>query len=169
MTGDSIRVENLNSDHRLSEFDCGAPALDDWLKRFALANQAAGATRTYVAARGDRVVSYYALAAGSVARAEATDRVARGLARHPVPVVIIARLAVDRGEQGKGLGAAMLKDALSRVLSAADIVGVRAVLVHAKDESARAFYQHFEFESSPIDPFQMLLLIKDLKRSAGLG
>jgi GNAT superfamily N-acetyltransferase len=94
--------------------------------------------------------------------------VSRGLARHPIPVVILARLAVDKTERGGGLGRALLKDALLRIASAADVIGVRAVLVHAKDERARRFYERFDFEPSPIDPLQLFLLVKDLKHAAGM-
>ena len=160
-------VEKLSPDHELSAFSCGTPALDTWLKRFARQNQAAGASRTYAVHRANRVVGYYALAAGSVERQEAPDRVSRGLARHPLPVVILARLAVDQTEQGSGPGRALLKDALLRIANAVDVIGVRAVLVHAKDENARRFYERFDFEPSPIDPLQLFLLVKDLKRAAG--
>lgn len=160
-------VEKLSPDHELSAFSCGTPALDTWLKRFARQNQAAGASRTYVVHRANRVVGYYALAAGGIERQEAPDRVSRGLARHPLPVVIVARLAVDQTEQGSGLGRALLKDALLRIANAANVIGVRAVLVHAKDENARRFYERFDFEPSPIDPLQLFLLVKDLKRAAG--
>jgi GNAT superfamily N-acetyltransferase len=102
-----------------------------------------------------------------VSREETPTRVAKGLARHPVPVILLARLAIDRGEQGKGLGAGLLKDALLRAAQAADIIGCRAVLVHAKDHSARAFYQRFGFEPSPIDELHLYLLMKDIKASLG--
>ena len=165
MTAPLSAIEKLASDHDLSAFDCGKPALDDWLKRFAFANQAAEATQTYVIHERGRVVGYYALSAGSVEREQAHARVARGLARHPVPVVVLARLAVDRREQGRGIGKALLNNALLRIAGAADVIGVRAVLVHAKDEDARAFYERFDFEPSPLDPMQMFLLMKDLKRA----
>lgn len=109
------------------------------------------------------MVGYYTLAAGSVRREETPARVAKGLAAHPVRVILLARLAVDSREKGKGLGAGLLKDALLRSVQAADIVGCRAVLVHAKDEGARAFYQRFGFEPSPGDPFCLYLLMKDIK------
>ena len=169
MTPPLSAVETLSADHDHSNFDCGKPALDSWLKRFALANQAAGASRTYVVHRSGRVVAYFALAAGSVEREAVPGRIAQGLARHPVPVVILARLAVDEREQGRGMGKMLLKDALLRIADAGDVIGVRAVLVHAKDEDARAFYQRFDFEPSPVDPLQMLLLAKDIKRAAGLA
>ncbi len=168
MTATLSAIEKLSSHHDLSALDCGDAALDDWLRRFALANQAAEAAQTYVIHRGGRVVGYYALAAGSVEREQVPGRVARGLARHAIPIVILARLAVDRREQGRGLGKALLKDALLRIAGAADVIGVRAVLVHAKDKDAQAFYERFDFEPSPVDPLQMFLLMKDLKRAAGL-
>ena len=117
----------------------------------------------------NRVVGYYALATGSVLKHESPRRIAKGLANHPIGVVLLARLAVDRTHQGKGLGKALLFDALSRVEEAADIVAVRAVLVHAIDEAARRFYLHFEFEESPVDPFQLLLLLKDLRKAIHEG
>lgn len=157
----------LESGHDVSAFDCGAPALDEYLKKYALANHQNQSARTYVARRGEAVVGYYTLAAGSVSREETPARVAKGLARHPVPVILLARLAVDRGEQGRGVGAGLLKDALLRAAQAADIIGCRAVLVHAKDQSARAFYQRFGFEPSPVDELHLYLLMKDIKKSMG--
>jgi GNAT superfamily N-acetyltransferase len=160
-------VETLQADHDTSAFDRGRPALNDWLKRFARQNQATGAVRSYVVHRGSHVVGYYALAAGSVERKETPSRIYQGLARHPVPVVIVARLVVDREEHGNGLGKALLTDALSRIAGAADVIGVRAVLVHAKDKEARSFYDRFDFEPSPVDPMRLFLLMKDLRRAAG--
>lgn len=161
------RPVSLDASHDLSAFDCGAPALNDYLRKYAFQNQQSHSARTYVATRGERVVGYYTLAAGSVRREETTARVAKGMSRHPVPVILLARLAVDRTEQGKGLGAALLKDALSRAAQAADVIGCRAVLVHAKDEAAKAFYQRFGFEPSPVDELHLYLLMKDVKASSG--
>src|SRR3954451_3395622 len=155
----------LDATHDLSAFDCGVPVLNDYLKKFALPNQGSQSARTYVATRGERVVGYYTLAAGSVRREETPARVAKGLAAHPVPVILIARLAVDGAEKGKGLGAGLLKDALLRAVQAADIVGCRAVMVHAKDDGAKAFYERFGFVTSPGDPFRLFLLMKDVKAS----
>src|SRR5947208_1886867 len=155
----------LEARHDLSAFDCGVPALDNYLKKFALQNQRSQSARTYVATRADRVVGYYTLAAGSARREETPARVAKGMAAHPVPVILLARLAVDRGGRGKGLGAGLLKDALLRAVQAADIVGCRAVMVHAKDDGAKAFYQRYGFEPSPGDSFRLLLLMKDIKAS----
>src|SRR5262245_2118738 len=155
----------LEARHDLSAFDCGAPALNEYLKKYAFPNHQNQSARTYVATRGERVVGSYTLAAGSVRREETTARVAKGLARHPVPIILLARLAVDRGEQGQGLGAALLKDALLRAAQAADLIGCRAVLVHAKDQAAQAFYRRYGFEPSPVDELHLYLLMKDLKAS----
>lgn len=157
-------VEKLTKSHQVSAFDCGNQALNDWLKRFALINQVSDAAQTYIVHRQNVVQGYYALTAGSVKPEEAPSRIAKGLARHPIGVILLARLAVDKQAQGTGLGAALMKDALQRIEQAADTVGARAVLVHAVDEQARRFYEHFNFESSPLDPLQLMLLMKDLRR-----
>jgi len=156
-------VEALASSHDPSRFDCGTPALNEWLQRFAWANQAAESARTYVVHRAGCVVGYFSLAAGSVTRAETPARIAKGLARHPIPVIVLARLAVDRRVLRKGLGKALLKEALLRIEQAADIVGGRAVLVHAIDGDAARFYEHFGFERSPVDARVFMLLMKDLR------
>ena len=158
-------VEALRADHNVSAFDCGKPELTEWLRRFALTNQQAESARVYVVHRGGRIVGYYALVSSAVSRSNAPVRVGQGLANHPVPVVLLARLAVDAGEQRQGLGAALLKDAFLRVVRAADEIGVRALLVHAQDEEARAFYEHFDFEPSPTDPLHLFLLLKDLRHA----
>jgi GNAT superfamily N-acetyltransferase len=165
-------VEKLTRDHNVSSFDSGKPALDDWLRRFALINQQSDAARTYVVHCSGRVVGYYSLSAGSVRREDSPARVAKGLARHPIGVILLARLAVDRREQGAGLGKTLLADALSRALSAADAIGARAILVHALDEEAAEFYKRFGFEPSPLDSRQLFLLMKDLRaalKSPGIG
>jgi GNAT superfamily N-acetyltransferase len=160
------KVEAISESHDVSRFDCGAhQSLNDWLKRFALANQKNESARTYVVHRNRAVVGYYSISAGSVSIEESPARIAKGLARHPIPVILLARLAVDKGEQGTGLGKALLKDALSRISQAADIVGARAVLVHAIDEQARKFYEHFDFEPSPVHELQLMLLMKDLRKA----
>ena len=158
-------IEKLRRDHVLASFDCGNPALATWLQKFAWPNQQADSAKTYVACRVNRVLGYYALTAGSVHKHESPERIAKGLANHPVGVVLLARLAVDVGEQGKGLGKALLFDALKRIEEAADIVGVRAVMVHAIDDAARKFYEYFNFDPSPIDPFQLMLLLKDVRKA----
>jgi GNAT superfamily N-acetyltransferase len=159
-------VEPISESHDLSCFDCGVhESLNDWLRRFALGNQKNESARTYVVHRGGSVVGYYSISAGSVAVEESPARIAKGLARHPIPVILLARLAVDKNEKGTGLGKALLKDALARIAHAADIVGARAVLVHAIDESARKFYEHFNFEPSPVHELQSMLLMKDLRKA----
>ena len=157
-------VVKLRRTHDLDSFDCGVEPLNVYLERFALANQSAGGAQTYVATLGDRIVGYYSLSTASVEYADAPSRLAKGMARHPIPVVLVARLAVDVTWQGKGLGAALLLDALRRILAAAEIVGIRAVMVHAKDEAARRFYEHFDFDPSPVDPLQLFLLVKEIAR-----
>ena len=156
-------VEKLAKEDDLSGFDCGNPALNDWLKRFALVNQESDSSQTYVVRRDKAVAGYFSLTVGSIRPEESPARIAKGLARHPIGVVLLARLAVDKREQGTGLGKALLKNALIRIEAAADTVGVRAVLVHAIDQNARQFYEHFGFERSRADPFQLLLLMKDLR------
>lgn len=168
MPGSLSAVELLAAQHSTEEFDCGKPELDDWLKRFALLNQGTGTARTYVVHRNGDVVGYYSLASAAVMHAEATARVKKGLAAHAIPVILLARLAVDRSEQQTGLGAALLKDALLRAAGAADNIGARAVLVHAKDEDAKGFYEHFDFEPSPTDPLHLFLLMKDLRHAFGI-
>lgn len=122
-----------------------------------------------MALKGSRVAGYYALTTGAVHKHESPQRIAKGLANHPIGVVLLARLAVDQTQQGKGLGKALLFDALSRIEEAAGIVGVRAVLVHAIDDGARRFYLHFGFEESPVDPNRLLLLLKDLRKAIHEG
>jgi GNAT superfamily N-acetyltransferase len=153
----------LDRIHDLSAFDCGAPALNDYLRKHAWQNHQNRSARTYVTARDNRVAGYYTLAAGSVHREDTPPRIAKGLGNYPVPIILLARLAVDRSEQGKGLGAALLKDALLRAAQASDIVGCRAVLVHAKDQQAQAFYRKYGFEPAPVDEFHLYLLMKDIK------
>lgn len=144
-------------------FDCGQPSLNQFLQRYALVNQKANSTQTYVCCLGGEVVGLYSLAVGSVDPEDAPACVMKGWARHPVPVMILARLAVDRDHQGKGLGKALLKDALLRTAQAADIAGIRCLLVHAKNEAARQWYESWEFEPSPTDPYHLFLMLKDLK------
>ena len=161
-------VELLASDHEVSQFDCSKHAsLTDWLKRFARMNQASGDTRTYVVHRDRKVVGYYSLAPGSVSRKEATARASKS-APEPIPIVLLARLAVDKAEQGQGLGSALLKDALQRAYAGAEIIGGRAVLVHAIDAEAAAFYRKYGFESCPGLELHLMLLMKDLRATLGV-
>ena len=161
------RVEKLRSDHKLEGFDCGRDELNRYLLRYAWANQQAGASQTYLGLVGHAVVGYHTLAVGQVSREEAPERLTKGLARHPVPIMLLARLAVDHRWQGQGVGKALLRDAMQRTLHAADIAGIRAFAVHAKDEQARNFYQKFDFIPSPTDPMHLFVLIKDVRRIIG--
>lgn len=163
MSGGYSPVRKLAATDRVDAFDCGQPALNQFLQRYALVNQKANSAQTYVCCHGDAVVGFYSLAVGSVDPGAAPSRVMKGLARHPVPVMVLARLAVDNKHQGKGLGKALLKDALLRTVQAADIAGIRCLLVHAKDDDARRWYESWEFEPSPTDPYHLFLLLKDLK------
>jgi predicted N-acetyltransferase YhbS len=153
----------LTGAHDRAAFDCGVAALNEYLKRYALQNQRKNAARTYVATRGQHIVGYYTLAYGSVTHEEAPPSVKAGLGKYPIPVILLARLAVDLGEKGRGLGAGLLKDALLRTLQAADIAGLRAMLVHAKDDAAKSFYQKFGFEASPIDAYHLFLKLSDIR------
>jgi GNAT superfamily N-acetyltransferase len=157
-------IERLSQAHDLSFFDCGTASLNDWLRRFAWQNQQADAAKVYVAhRRDDVVVGYHSLTASSVSRQDAPARIAKGLANHPVGVALLGRLAVDARAKGRGLGRALLLDALLRTAQAAETIGIRALLVHALDEDARRFYLHFDFEESPVDRMHLMLLIKDLR------
>jgi GNAT superfamily N-acetyltransferase len=158
------RVEKLRPDHKIEEFDCGREELNRYLLRYAWTNQQAGAAQTYVGLVGDTVVGYHTLAVGEVKREEAPERLSKGLARHPVPIMLLARLAIDRRWQGQGIGKALLRDAMQRTLQAADIAGIRALAVHAKDEDARNFYKKFDFIPSPTDPMHLFVLLKDVKQ-----
>ena len=158
----------LMAEHETAEFECGSEAQTRWLRRHALQAQQSGSSRVYVVTEptSARVLGYYALAAGSVEATEATPRLTRGLGRHPIPVVVLTRLGVDVSTQGRGLGTELLRDALLRVDQAADVIGVRALLVHAESPQARSFYEHLaEFEASASDPLHLVLLIKDLRRA----
>lgn len=161
-------IRKLDASHDVDAFDCGKEPPSRFLQRHALVNQKAGSAQTCVVCRGEqRVVGYYSLAVGAVEHADAPERVGKGLARHPIPVMLLARLAIDRSEQGNGLGKALLKDALLRTAQAAGIAGIRALLVHAKDDEARAWYEALDFEPSPTDPYHLFLLMKDLRALLG--
>jgi GNAT superfamily N-acetyltransferase len=157
-------VRKLLATDQIDSFDCGQSALNQFLQRYALVNQKASSAQTYVTCLGEIVVGFYSLAVGSVNPDGVPSRVLKGLARHPVPVMILARLAVDRSHQSVGLGKAMLRDALLRTNQAAEIAGIRCLLVHAKDDAARAWYESWDFESSPSDPYHLFLMIKDIRK-----
>lgn len=155
----------LAKSHIIADFDCGKPPLNDFLIKYALQNQASGGARTYVLTRAERVIGYYSLAPASISPDDAPARVMKGQGRYPVPVILMARFAIDSGEQGKGLGKAMFRNALRRSLAGAETIGGRAFLVHAKDEEARTFYLKFGMEESPTNPLHLLLLFKDIRQS----
>jgi GNAT superfamily N-acetyltransferase len=156
--------ELLAGHHELGAFDCGVAALDAWLKRRALANQASGASRTFVVCEGTKVIGYYALASGAVNIAAASGRFRRNMP-DPIPIALLARLAIDRARQGNGLGRALFRDAGMRVARAADVIGIRGILVHAISANAREFYLALGFEPSPVDPMMLMLTLNDLRRS----
>jgi GNAT superfamily N-acetyltransferase len=156
--------EKLNSLHRIEDFDSGNSQLDDWLKRRAMKNELEGASRTYVLSTREVVVAYYCLANGAVAQAAATGRVRRNMP-DPIPVMVIGRLAVDRHWQGKGIGRALLRDAILRTLQAAEIAGIRAILVHAISEDAKQFYEQCGFTASPVDPMTLMVKVNDATSS----
>ncbi len=149
----------------LDNFDCGHSTLNTWLRRYAMQNQRANSSRTFVVCNKNRVVGYYSLAVGSIEHDLASKRTKKGLARHPIPVMILARLAVDLEYQEKNIGSSLLKDALIRTLQASEHAGIRAIFVHAKDEKAQNFYKHFDFETSPVDNLKLMLLIKDIRKT----
>ena len=156
--------EPLGTKHRIGNFSSGVASLDEWLKRRALANQATGATRTFVVCEADKIVAYYALASGAVNASAAPGRFRRNMP-DPIPVVIIARLAVDRAHQGGGLGKALVRDGAKRILNAADAIGVRGILVHAISEEAKAFYLGLGFDPSPIEPMTLMITLSDVRKS----
>ena len=158
--------EPVSTSHQLDGFDCGTPSLDEWLKRRARINEIEGGSRTYVAAAGDQVAGYYAIATGSVLRNAVPSRIARNMP-DPIPLILIGRLAVDCKWQGNGLGRSLLIDALTRCHAAGEIVGVRAIMVHAISAAAQTFYEHYGFVEAPGIPRTLLLEMKNVKRLAG--
>lgn len=155
---------HLEERHDCASFDCGQPALNDWLRQQALKNEARGASRTYVVCVEQRVVGYYALATGAVARAAATGKVRRQMPE-PIPVMVIGRLAVDVRHQGQGLGYGLLRDALLRTLQVAGQTGIRAVLLHAMTADAKTFYQRAGFHESPVDPLLLMITMDDVEKA----
>jgi GNAT superfamily N-acetyltransferase len=167
-TAEERRIEKLRRDHPVDAFDCGQELLNSWLRKHALQNQSASAAQTYVGLAGNVVIGYYSLAVGQIEYSDAPERLQKGLARHPVPIMLLARLAVDKGWQKRGVGRALLRDAVLRTVLAADIAGIRALAVHAKDEQARRYYEQFDFVASPADPLHLLVLLKDIRRRVGV-
>jgi GNAT superfamily N-acetyltransferase len=169
MTVDAAQIgppEKLSPLHDVAAFDSGEPVLDDWLRRRALNNEASGASRTYVVCVGRKVVGYHALSAGAVAHTHAPGRIRRNLP-DPIPVVVLGRLAVDQNFHGKGVGTGLLRDAVLRTLQAAEIAGVRAILVHAISEAAKRFYEKYGFIASPVDPMTVIVTTADAVKIVG--
>jgi GNAT superfamily N-acetyltransferase len=159
--------EPLEARHKLEGFDCGVESLNIWLTEHARQAAAGGSARVFVLvdAEQERVCGYYALAAAAVAHEQATQRARKGQPRHPIPAVLLARLAVDTSVQGRGIGAWLLQDAMRRALTASEEVGMRVLIVHALDDDARSFYERWGFEPSPTDPLNLPMLFKDIRKS----
>lgn len=163
MTLELTAPQLLTTAHRFDDFSCGEPILDEWLKRRAMVNQTSGASRTFVVVdRDNRVYGYYAVAAGAVSHQMATGGVRRNMP-DPIPVMVLARLAVDHRAQGINLGGALLRDAVNRAVTVSQNMGVRALLVHALHERAKSFYEHYGFQSSPVDPMTLMLRLSSAK------
>ncbi len=160
----------IEQEHNLESFCSGRPALDEWLKRTALQARYSGTAATFVLTNPEgQVLGYYSLATGSINQRDATERVKQGTGSHKIPVILLARLAIDEGHQGIGLGRALLKDAVVRAINISKDAGVRAILTHPIDEKAAAFYKRFGFEESPIDPDQLMILLKDVRKTLAIG
>lgn len=154
----------LQALHRLDSFDCGKPTLNEWLTRYARQAQASGSAKTFVVADDALVAGYFSLTVGQIDTLDAPERVRKGMGQYPVPVVILARLAVAQQAQGRGIGIGMLQDAIRRTLLIAEQAGIRAMLTHPLDDDAARFYRRFGFEASPLRADQLLLLLKDARR-----
>lgn len=156
--------DSLNSQHRLEDFDCGNQALNDWLIRHARQAQGSGSAKTFVVTDNDQVLGYFSLTVGQIDTLDAPPRIGKGMGQYPLPVVILARLAVSRHHQGSGIGFGLLQDAIRRTLLIAEQAGIRAMLTHPIDEKAAYFYTRFGFIRSPLREQQLLLLLKDARR-----
>jgi GNAT superfamily N-acetyltransferase len=162
----ALRIEKLNRTHAVEDFTCGQTELDRFLIRHALQAQQANSSQTYVGLSDHEIIGFYTIVAGEVGHAEAPERVVKGMPRHPIPLLVLARLAVHTNWQGRRVGAGLLLDALGRTLQVADMVGVRALAVHAKDDQAISFYRHFGFTPSTTDPRHLFMIIKDVRGAA---
>ena len=156
--------EPLNSKSPLAGFDCGKPSLNDWLQKHALQAQGSGSARTFVVTDNTSVLGYYSLVVGQVEPMNATERIRKGMGQYPIPVMLLARLAVSTAAQGQGIGTGLLQDAIRRTLNVAEQTGIRAMLTHPIDDDAARLYQQLGFEVSPLGQGQLLLLLKDAKR-----
>ena len=156
--------EPLTGEHAIEAFDSGQTVLDNWLRRRALANPSSGASRTYGVCEDKRVVAFYAITSGAIVQADVSGKFRRNMPE-PIPVVVLARLAVDRAYQGRGLGRGMFRDAARRVAQAADSIGIRGIIVHAISEEARRFYITLGFDPSPADAVTLMVTLRDLSRA----
>jgi GNAT superfamily N-acetyltransferase len=156
------RPEPLADTHDLSAFTSGVTSLDEWLRRRARANRVSGASRTFVLAEENRVVGYYALASGAIAVGTSVGRFRRNMP-DPIPVAVLGRLAIDRAQQGRGLGRALFRDGVMRVARAADAIGIRGIVVHAISNDAKAFYLALGFEPSPHEPMTLMVTLADIR------
>ena len=163
----ALRIEKLHRNHPVDAFDCGKDPLNRFLTRFALQSQLANSSQTYVALSENEVIGFYTLVFAEVCFEDAPERLRKGVAHHPIPLMLLARLAVSTGWSGRGVGSGLLKDALTRTLAASDIAGLRAFAVHAKDEDARSFYAHYDFIESPSDPMHLFVMLKDIRALIG--
>lgn len=158
--------EKLSAEHDLSGFDCGEPTLDDWLRRCAFQNEESGASRTYVVRADGRVAGYYTLAVGAIAHSHAPGRIRRNMP-DPVPAMVLGRLAVDKAFHGSGIGTGLLRDAVLRTVQAADIAGIRVILVHAISTTAKRFYERYGFVASPVDPLTVMITVGEAVKLLG--
>jgi GNAT superfamily N-acetyltransferase len=159
----SLRIEKLQRTHAVESFDYGKEPLNRFLIRYALQNQQAGASQSYLAFSGDKPIGYYTLVVGQVEYADAPERLTKGPARHPMSLMLLARLAIAQEWRGKGTGSGLLKDAMLRTLQAAEIAGIGAFAVHARDDQARAFYERSDLIPSPADPYHLFILLNDVR------
>lgn len=161
-----METKPLDKLHNRSVFDCEVEPLNDYLRKYALQNQKKDAARTYVVTKEeDEIIGFYTLVFGSVSVEEATSEVSAGLGKYPIPIILLARLAIDKNKKGKGLGRSLLRDALLRSVRASEIAGLRAFVVHAEDEAAKAFYEKFGFRPSPVNEFHLFLKMSDVRAS----
>lgn len=167
MASSSFRKpEPLHASHPVEGFDCGVPELNNYLRKHALVSQNSRVSRTYVCCREDgQIVGYYSLAFQSISCLDAPGRMKKGMPRHDIPAILLARLAVDLTAQGIGLGSELIRDAFLRAISAAEIAGCRALIVDAKDEDIAAYYQKLGFERFASNPLRLFLLMKDIEKS----
>ncbi len=160
------KPEVLHDKHLLEQFDCGNPSLNEWLLRHARQAQSSGSAKTFVISDDNIVIGYFSLTVGQVETYEAPERIRRGMGQYPIPVVILARLAVSINHQGLGIGVGMLQDAIRRTLMISEQVGIRALLTHPIDDRASKFYERFGFVSSPVREKQLVLLLKDARQQS---